>query len=128
MDKDYNILKVEPRSKWHSQKYGGDFQDYAIQLDGVEGWVQLTQKIDSKAPVAGETIYGHTYVQENGDVTYTKFKRVMKDNQGYNGASSSLKEVHEKLDHIITILENQPREVVLEDIEDKPIDLSEIPF
>lgn len=135
-DQVYKIAKVQNRDDWTS-KYG-PMKSYALQLQGVDGWVELSQKPDTPAPVEGEDIFGHTEVQTHGDKTYLKFRKA---NPQYaptalSGGSISKEDVS----YIVMMLEEltgrrtkpdrpTPREdVVLEDIDDKPIELSEIPF
>lgn len=84
MDREYKILKVERRKEWTGTH--GTFQDYVVHLEGVEGWVTLTQKPDTMPPQPGSTIFGHTVTQTHGDQTYLKFKKV---NPNYSGGGNS---------------------------------------
>lgn len=136
MDQDYRILTVEARQAYQTDY--GEMQPYAITLEGVEGYVQLTQKPETPAPMVGQTIHGHTYSQGK----YLKFKKVNPEfaQQGGGGSKPSSAQPSADNGYIIKLLEAIAVEVgaqhavrgdtdtVLEDIDDKPIDLSEIPF
>lgn len=135
-------MMVQERKPWTGTY--GTFNSYALQLEGFDGWVELSQVQTNKdgtpkpAPVVGDTITGSisTTTSKDGN-TYFKFKRASKGNFGGN----SIKQ--EDIDYIIMMLE----EVTLrrpspenptsrrvkdilpndEDVE-KPFDLSTIPF
>ena len=130
MDKDYKILSVEPRQAYDTDY--GTMQPYAITLEGVEGYVQLSQKPETPAPVVGQVIHGHTYNQGK----FLKFKKV---NPNYQGADSGSKPVQSgDLGRVMEYLEAiavavgaevaGKQDTVIDDIDDRPIDLSEIPF
>ena len=130
MDKDYKILTVEPRQAYDTDY--GTMQPYAITLEGVEGYVQLSQKPETPAPTVGQVIHGHTYNQGK----FLKFKKV---NPNYAGNESGSKpqssadqgRVLELLEAIAVAVGAEvavKQDTVLEDIDDRPIDLSEIPF
>lgn len=137
--KTYNITKVERREMWKGSY--GEFQSYALQLEGVEGWVELSQKPETPAPQAGGQIHGYYTATTKGDNTYLKFKKVTpgfenapRSNQATSPndlVSNSIND--EKQDYIIEMLEEltnrrKKPDVVPTDISDEPIDLSEIPF
>jgi len=130
VDKDYKILTVEPRQAYDTDY--GTMQPYAITLEGVEGYVQLSQKPETPAPTVGQVIHGHTYNQGK----FLKFKKV---NPNYAGNESGSKpqssadqgRVLELLEAIAVAVGAEvavKQDTVLEDIDDRPIDLSEIPF
>lgn len=135
MDQDYKILSVEARQSFTTDY--GEMQPYALRLEGVEGYVQLTQKPETPAPLVGATIHGHTYSQGK----YLKFKKVNPEfaQQG-GGSKPSSVEATADSGYIIKLLEaiavevgaehavKSKQDTVLEDISDEPIDLSEIPF
>lgn len=136
-DKTFRITEAQHRKNWQGQH--GEMADYAIKLEGVEGWVQLTQKPDTPAPVVGQELFGHTWVQTNGDKSYLRFKKVSQNfNGGSRQQSSGLGQILD-VEYITKLLEAiaeavdakvdvKQKDVVVEDIDDKPIDLSEIPF
>jgi hypothetical protein len=132
MDKEYKILRVEERNQWSGTH--GTFQDYALQLEGIDGWVALTQKPETEAPQVGGTLFGHTFTQTSKDKTFLKFKKV---NPQYNGegsgnsSPSGLVGDGKTLDYIVQMLEELTgrRDRLPTDKElEEPIDLSEIPF
>lgn len=127
--KDYKILSVEPRQAF-STEYG-EMQPYALTLEGVEGYVQLTQKPETAAPAVNSTIHGYTYKQGS----YLKFKKV---NPEYNERAGSKpqgsvdSEYHTQLLEAIAVAVGAEQAVKSrdnsDDVDDRPIDLSEIPF
>lgn len=134
-DQDYKILSVEPRAAYETQY--GTMQPYALKLEGVEGFVQLSQKPETDAPYVGQTIHGHTYEQNGPHGGFLKFKKVNPNYAGNDGASkpsSSADQgrVLELLEAIAVAVDAQvapKKDTILDDIDDsQPIDLSEIPF
>lgn len=135
MDQDYRILSVEARQAFPTDY--GEMQPYAIKLEGVDGYVQLVQKPETPAPTVGQVIHGHTYNQGK----YLKFKKVNPEfaQQGGGSKPSPAGAVADN-GYVIQLLEaiavavgaedavKAKQDTVLEDIDDEPIDLSEIPF
>ena len=130
VDKDYKILSVEPRAAYDTQY--GTMQPYALKLEGVDGFVQLSQKPETEAPVVGQVIHGHTYNQGK----FLKFKKVNPNYQqsapaSNPGQSGDMGRVMEYLEAIAVAVGAEvagKQDTVLDDIDDRPIDLSEIPF
>ena len=130
MDKDYKILSVEPRQAYDTGY--GTMQPYAITLEGVEGYVQLSQKPETPAPVVGQVIHGHTYNQGK----FLKFKKVNPNYAGNDGGSKPqssadqgrMLELLEAIAVAVGADVAAKQDTVLDDIDDRPIDLSEIPF
>jgi hypothetical protein len=141
MDKSYKIEKVVPRDPW-TGKFG-TFNSFAMELSGVDGWVELSQKPETPAPEVGKDIFGHIDSTTNNGKTYMKFKK-QKPQEFGGGSSMNQKDI----DYIIMMLEEltlrrdspdspTPRDVVKPKVEDilptesdmaQPIDLSTIPF
>ena len=134
MDKDYKILSVEPRKAYDTQY--GTMQPYALQLEGVDGFVQLSQKPETDAPVVGQTIHGHTYEQNGPHGAFLKFKRVNPNYADKGGGSKPSSSAYqgrmlELLEAIAVAVGAEvavKQDTVLDDIDESPIDLSEIPF
>ena len=134
MDKDYKILSVEPRRAYDSKF--GTMQPYALQLEGVEGYVQLSQKPETPAPTVGQTIHGHTYEQNSATGSFLKFKKVNPNYADQGGgskpqSSADQGRVLELLEAIAGAVGAEvvgKQDTILDDIDDEPIDLSEIPF
>lgn len=130
MDKDYKILSVEPRQAYPTDY--GTMQPYAITLEGVEGYVQLSQKPETPAPTVGQVIHGHTYNQGK----FLKFKKVNPNfqqsapasNPGQSGDMGRALELLEAIAVAVGAEVAVKQDTVLDDIDDRPIDLSEIPF
>lgn len=81
---DYKITSVQRKENWQNEH--GAFQDYAIQLEG-QGWVKLTQKESSPAPISGDTIHGDLVdmTTKNG----TTYKKLKKSNPNYDSHTTS---------------------------------------
>ena len=154
----HNITQADKVSTWKSsyaQGDGDDMQDWFIKADGIDKPIKTTTKIDSPAP-SGQT-YGamEEFQSKKSGKPYFKFKRA-KTPDGMvkppetvvptTGGSGILQEVHElvKANNILLKMLNgetkveelkQDRgddsakdEVVLDDIDNEPVDLSDIPF
>lgn len=82
----YKITNAQRRDEW-GPVHGSMMQDYAIALEGEEGWIKLTQKVDTRPPQEGDELEGfiETKTNTNGN-TYRKFK---KENPKYAGANRS---------------------------------------
>lgn len=136
--KDYVIKSVEAR-KAYSTDYG-EMQPYALELQGVDGFVQLSQKPETPAPEVGTTLHGYTFEQKSAKGSFLKFKKVNEQYQNNNGGgNSSSSSSSADNDYIVKLLEAivvavgaeveiKSKDNILEDIDNEPIDLSEIPF
>lgn len=109
-------------------------QPYAIKIDGVEGFVQLTQKPDTPAPEVGQQLFGHLESVSGKYGSFQKFKKVNPDFQGGSKPQSGLSDNRalELLEAIAVAVgadigDKKSVEEVME-VEDRPLDLSEIPF
>ncbi len=83
---------------------GKSFDDYAIQLDGVDGWIKLTVTRGGKAPQRGDRIEGTIETKMNKR-TQTEYRKLIRQrpNQGYGGDSrvtEQLQEINGKLDEL----------------------------
>lgn len=97
---EYTITNVQPRGEWSSDY--GQMIDYAVSLEGQDGWHKLTQKVDTKPPQEGDKLNGviENKKDKNGNA-YKKFKKV---NPNYEGNRSS-RPSDGKIDYIIQMLE-----------------------
>lgn len=86
MPQDYAITESRQTKSWES-KYG-TMLDYALKLEGVDGWVQLSQKQDTKPPQTGDTLYGRLEDKEYNGKTYKKFRKERKDGGSFQKKSS----------------------------------------
>ena len=134
MDKDYKIISVEPRAAYDTQY--GTMQPYALKLEGVDGFVQLSQKPETAPPVVGQTIHGHTYEQNGPRGGFLKFKKVNPNYADKGGgskpqSSADMGRVMEYLEAIAVAVGAEvagKQDTAPEDVDDRPIDLSAIPF
>ena len=137
MDKTYKITNVQSRDPW-TGKFG-TFNAFALQLEGNEGWVEISQKPETAVPVVGMELFGHIEVQTHGDNTYQKFKKANQQNAPQQLSAGSISK--EDVAYLILMLEEltlrrpspdnpTPRDDVLPTDEDmeKPFTLAEIPF
>lgn len=132
-DRDYKITSVEARQAYTTDY--GTMQPYALKLEGVEGFVQLSQKPETQAPLVGQTIHGHTYEQQGQHGGFLKFKKV---NPAYAGGDSGSKPQVASADtgRMLALLEAIAIAVDAvvepdksqEQSDEEEIDLSEIPF
>jgi hypothetical protein len=144
-DKDYKIENVQERKPWTGTY--GTFNSFALQLEGIDGWVELSQKQDTPAPSVGSIIFGHIETTTRNESTYMKFKKAKNPNFGGGGGSGMSKE---DSDYVIMMLEEltgrrdapdsptarstatKVSDIILEDIEDvapgSKINLDDIPF
>lgn len=135
-DKEYKILEVQERNRW-SGKFG-DFQDYAVKLEGVDNWVQLSQKPETPAPEVNGTLYGHLETQTRGDKTFMKFKKAQRPDGNSGGSAAAggdmkyviqmLEELTGRRDRVVTADEYDAAEAKKAETGEDPIDLAEIPF
>ena len=132
MSQTYTIKHVQKRDEWASQYGGGamDMADYAITLEeDSNGWIKLTQKVQTPPPTQGSQIYGSILTQttKNGN-SFRKFKR---ENQNYQNPATEQSAVDAgKIDYIIKMLEEltdrRPPEAITEGA--TPIELEDDPF
>lgn len=111
---DYTINRVERKNEWRSRfattPDGKDMVDYAIALQGEQGWIKLTQKIDSAPPREGSTIHGRILTEHDRDNNpYRKFKKENPEfgNTGSQGSHSSINApvVNDQIGYIVQMLE-----------------------
>lgn len=94
----YKITNVQTRDQWDGGF--GMMQDYAIALEGEEGWIKLTQKPETRPPQIGDTLEGYIETKSNNNgETYKKFKKDSGNFQRNTPVDDG------KLDYIIQMLE-----------------------
>lgn len=95
-DKTYKILNVQAKDPW-SGTYG-TFNSYALQLEGIDGWVEISQMQKNKdgtmkqAPQVGYELFGHLEPakSKDGSKTYMKFKKASKTGGYSNGGGANI--------------------------------------
>lgn len=129
MGQDYVITRIERRSEW--QFNGNTMQDYAVALEGQQGWIKLTQKLETQPPREGDTLYG--VIEQKSDRSgkqYLKFKKI---NPNFQGGGSRQQqavspELERKLDYAIQMLEElSGRRDLVVDPSNEPISLDDLP-
>jgi hypothetical protein len=137
MDKAYKITNVQARDPW-TGKFG-TFNAFALQLEGVDGWVELSQKPETQVPVVGAELFGHLDSTTRGDNTYLKFRKASPN--GGNNSGGNNAQLEKDIAYVIMMLEEltlrrqspddpTPRDDVLPTDEEgsKPLKLEDIPF
>jgi len=105
----YTIKNVNRRGEWRS-RYAtspeNDMVDWAIALDGEQGWIKLTQKITTPQPTVGQTIEGRieNKTSSNGE-SYRAFKKENPNMSGARSGSGDLTRLEQRLEYAIEILE-----------------------
>lgn len=150
MDKPYRIKIVQTRAPWTGTF--GTFNSYALQLENVDGWVEISQVqknrdgSEKEAPYVGQELFGHLELSKSKDgKAYQKFKKSTPQQSADTPASNKDMEYIKMMLEELTGRRPAHREPnVTEDIlpdddsvpdpysfreeDDKQIDLSEIPF
>lgn len=101
--REYKITNVQQRDEWQSTY--GMMMDYAVALEGEEGWIKLTQKLDTKPPQIGQTIEGYIETKSNTNgTTYRKFKKESAQYAQKQGGSTS-PHLEKRIEYIVQMLE-----------------------
>lgn len=70
----YTVTGVEHKDRWVSS-HGNPMATYAVQLEGVEGWVKLNQLAKTDPPQKGDILEGTLETESFRGNTYQKFKK-----------------------------------------------------
>lgn len=82
---EYTITNVQERNEW-----GDGMKDYAIALEGQDGWIKLTQKLQTPPPRVGQTINGRVETKTNTNgKSYLKFTKERVNDFGGAGRRES---------------------------------------
>lgn len=148
----YNITNANKVDTWRSRYAtgdGDDMQDWFIEAEGVDKPIKQTTKMESPTP-SGQTYGVMEVTMSKKGTEYYKFKRqeapdgivkppetVLPTNEG-SGIMQEVLELTQANNVLLKMLSGEEPEergddsakdeVVLDDIEDKPVDLSDIPF
>lgn len=102
--KKYTITNVQRRDEW-SAGYG-EMVDYAVALQGDEGWVKLTQKLDTRPPEIGDELEGYIEDKSNKDGTpYRKFKKQSAQYAGRAETQNRSSSNDSQMSYIVKMLE-----------------------
>lgn len=140
MAQEYVVLnaRISKDKNGNPKTYTNDYGTmvtWDVYFEGDETRWQWTRKEGSDVN-AGDIVYGNAEVVERSGYKFPTFKSEKKP-LGFVSTikkSDTLTLTDEKLDYIIELLESITgrkeisKDVVLEDIEEGPIDLSDIPF
>ena len=130
---EYTITNVQRRDEWRSRyapTQAPDMVDYAIALEGQQGWIKLSQKVTTPAPTVGQTINGRIERDPSGN---PKFK---KETPGYagttqrSGSPQQVGDIMPKMDYVVQMLEELTgrRDAVVEPDVSQDDFLGEDPF
>lgn len=124
----HKITNVQMRDEW-GPVHGSMMQDYAIALEGEEGWVKLTQKVDTRPPEVGQEIEGFIETKTNTNGTsYRKFKKESAQYAQGNRSAQQNQPSHSQNDYIVQMLEELTgRRDIVHDVPETPTELDD-PF
>lgn len=112
MEREYTIVRVDARDEW-GPNHGHMMKDYAISLEGEQGWIKLTQRVETEPPREGTTIFGviENKTSSNGN-SYKKFRKVNPEYQGNRsaygsggGGQQSSSELAQRVEYAVQMLE-----------------------
>jgi hypothetical protein len=115
------------------EAHGNKLFVWRLFFEGREGYCMTNRKEDNP-PQKGDTVYGVIGEDQFGNATFKSESRPMGMLPARKPDSTPTSgELEAKVDYLITLVEGLAehagiKDVVLEDIDDGPIDLSEIPF
>lgn len=129
----YPVMKQDKVTQSSFEAHGNTLFKWRLFFEGVDGHYVTNRKEDNP-PQKGDVVYGELTKDQFGNDTFKSESRPLGElpsqpRQPQQSQSSG--ELEEKVDYLITLVEQLVegrRDTVLEDIDDKPIDLSEIPF
>lgn len=123
---------------------GGEMHKFLVQFEGRKDWIGVLKKPGNEVK-AGDVLYGN--IIEDGQWGKPEFKAEQRPQDGVQPSRQSAPrqapsgDLDEKVDYLIGLVEeiaerfqvsttqpSQSRDVAPEDIDDKPIDLSQIPY
>lgn len=81
----YKITNVNRLDEWPS-KYG-PMQDYSVALEGEDGWIKLTQKVDTRPPQIGDELEG--FIEDKSNTNGTAYRKFKKQSAEYAGRTES---------------------------------------
>lgn len=120
----YTITNINRRNEWPGRD-GQTMVDWAIAVEGEQGWIKLTQKLDTKPPEIGQTISGsiEDKVDKNGN-PYRKFTKEFKNSGGGSGMTQ---DDRKQLDYAVKMLEELTGRRAAEEVDTSSI-LDDDPF
>ena len=128
----YPVMKADKVTQSFFEAHGNKLMKWRLFFDGVEGHYVTNRKEDNP-PQKGDVVYGELTKDQFGNDTFKSESRPLGElpTPRASQPAQSSGELEAKVDYLITLVESlveNRRDTVLEDIDDKPIDLSEIPF
>lgn len=100
----YKITNVNRLDEWDSSY--GKMQDYSVALEGEEGWIKLTQKLQTRPPEIGDELEGFIENKSNTNGTaYRKFKKQSAEYAGRTESSNQPNSNSSQMSYIVQMLE-----------------------
>lgn len=118
------------------ESHGNTLFVWRLFFEGLDGYY-LTNRKENNPPQKGDVVYGVLGEDKFGNRTFKSEPRPLGElparKAGATTAGVSISELKAKVDYLVSLVEGiaekvGAKDVVLEDISDGPIDLSEIPF
>lgn len=103
----YKITNVQTRDEW-GPNHGHMMQDYAVALEGEEGWIKLTQRVETRPPQIGDELEG--FIEEKTNRNGSSYRKFVKENPQFAGANRSNNQpnnssVERQLNYAVQMLE-----------------------
>lgn len=137
MAQEYTISNFYPVMKKDGSQstftaHGNELFKWRLFFEGVEGHYVTNRKGDN-APEKGDVVYGELGQDQFGNATFKSESRPLGELPARKAVPVNDEGLEEKVDYLIGLVEAIAEKVsvsdtVLQDIDDKPIDLSDIPF
>lgn len=127
----YPVMKQDKVTQSSFEAHGNVLLKWRLFFEGQDGHYVTNRKEDN-APVKGDVVYGELTKDQFGNDTFKSESRPLGElpTQRAPQASQSTGELETKVDYLISLVEilAGKKDTIVEDIDDRPIDLSEIPF
>lgn len=115
------------------EAHGNELFVWRLFFEGLDGYF-LTNRKEDNPPQKGDVVYGTLGEDKFGNGTFKSEQRPLGQLPSRAPSNAGVpSDIEAKLDYLISLTEaiaekNGTKDVVLTDISDDPIDLSEIPF
>lgn len=118
------------------EAHGSKLFVWRLFFEGLDGYY-LTNRKEDNVPQKGDTVYGIIDEDQFGNATFKSESRPLGQlptrKAPVSNSEAPSSDLEEKVDYLISVTESIAKKIgamdtILEDIDDKPIDLSEIPF
>lgn len=125
----YPVMKQDKVTHSSFTAHGNTLYKWRLFFKGMDGYY-ITNRKEDNPPTKGDTVYGSIGEDQFGNPTFKSESRPLGQLPARN-AEPTTGDLEAKVDYLISLVESlteRKGDVVPTDIDDKPIDLSEIPF